>query len=203
MTKVNYDKIVPGLVEPKLAYHGFRYDQNESYAPQGHYCFTRTYWCTTQRVSICPVEYDSSDIEIVLGQTDDTPTEVPQPLLLIREPGFRMWLSNKYILGVLECEHKSVNLLPNEGISNASFDVKEIVKKLRTSPPPEAGQKLPTWWEFHGEDGLRRVLDEMVQIVVLNGLDWFEAQISDVRRHHEKLDRRRLAVKNPKSANNI
>ena len=193
MKTIDYTSIIPNSVGPRLAYHGFKYDEAQSYPPQYQYSFSRTYWCKRQSVSIAPVEYDVEDIAAVKSQNHDFPTEVPRELLRIQEPEFRLWLSNKYILGVLESEPRCVNLLPGQGIDTEPFDAEEIMNSVKTNPSLQPGQRLPMWWEFHSEDDLRRVLDEMVQIILTDGLDWFEQQIADVRRYHEKLDRRRLA----------
>src|SRR5207237_4212896 len=99
------------------------------------------------------------------------------------------------ITAVLESEHRSVDLVPQQGIAfdpEPPADAAEFRMKLTTGPSFRPGQVLPTWWEFEGEDELRRVLDEIVQLIVADGLRWFENQVADVRRYHEKLDRRRL-----------
>jgi len=198
MKKINYEGIIPPFIGPKLAYHGFEYDQNRSYPPQGHYSFTRNYWCTSQCVALGPIEYDAETVEVGIAQNADFPTEVPQSLLLNQETGFRLWLSNKYILASLQSEHRGVDLGPNQGIiwkTEAPANNEEFVSRLKAGPAFQPGRVLPTWWEFNGEDGLRRVLSEIVQITVTDGLEWFDRQVRDVRRHHEKLDLRRQAVK--------
>ena len=198
MKKINYERIIPNFVGPKLAHHGFKYDDTQSYPPQGHYSFTRTYWCTSQGISIGPIEYDVETVEVGISQNNDSPTEVPRALLLIQEPGFRLWLSNKYVLATLQSDHRGVDLVPNQGI-DCDFELPsntdDFVKRLKTGPPFQPGRPLPTWWEFYGEDDLRRVLSEIVRITVTEGLDWFDHQVTDIRRYHEKLDRRRESVK--------
>ncbi len=195
MKRINYEKIIPDSVGPKLAHHGFKYDKTQSYPPQGQYSFIRNYWCTSQRVGIGPIEYDLETVETGISENNDSPTEVPQDLLLIQEPGFRLWLSNRYLLAVLQSEHRGVELYPNRGIL---FDTEppstgeDFIKKLKAGPPFRPGKALPNWWEFHGEDDLRRVLEQMVEMIVTDGLDWFEEQVADVRRYHGKLDKRRL-----------
>ena len=196
MKPINYEKIIPNHVGPKLAFYGFKYDEDQSYPPQGHYSFTRNYWGTSQRVSICPVEYDFETVGIGRTRNNDSPSEVPRSLLLIQEPGFRLWLSNRFVTAVLESEHRSVDLVPHQGIAfntETPADTDEFKTKLTTGPSFQAGEVLPTWWEFAGEDELRQVLDQIVQMIVTDGLRWFEERVADVRRYHEKLDRRRLA----------
>lgn len=73
---INYERIIPAVVGPKLAYHGFRYDATSSYPPQGDYTFSRSYWCSTQRVSIGPLEYDFEEAKAVISREEDFPTEV-------------------------------------------------------------------------------------------------------------------------------
>ena len=196
MGRIDYERIIPNLLGPRLAYHGFKYDESESYPPQGDYCFTRSYWCTPQRVSIGPIEYDKEDIEAVLARGNDLPTEVDPSLLRIREPGFRLWLSNIYLNVVVENEYLGHVIVPKGYVwPNANLDAEELIKKLREGTPPKAGEKIPTWWEFHGEDDLRRVLSEIADVVVTDGLEWLDAQVMEIRRHHEKLDKRRQSEK--------
>ena len=86
--------------------------------------------------------------------------------------------------------------MPHQGIAfntETPADTDEFKTKLTTGPSFQAGEVLPTWWEFAGEDELRQVLDQIVQMIVTDGLRWFEERVADVRRYHEKLDRRRLA----------
>lgn len=198
MKKINYESIIPNSVGPKLAHHGFKYDETQSHPPQGHYSFTRDYWCTSQCVSIGPIEYDLETVEVGIAKNNDFPTEIPQSLLLNQEVGFRLWLSNKYIKAVLRSEHRGVDLVPNQGIvwdTEPPSNDEDFIKRLTAGPPFQAGKALPTWWEFHGEDDLRRVLSEIVKTIVTDGLEWFDRQVIDIRRYHEKLDRRRKAVK--------
>src|ERR1700742_3915498 len=102
---IDYEHIVPAFVGPKLFFHGFKYDEGNSYPPQGDFRFTRNYWGTTQKILICPREYTLQDAQAVISRKEDFPTEVPRDLLLIREPGFRMWLSNKYLGATLYSQH--------------------------------------------------------------------------------------------------
>ena len=206
MKEINYERIIPNHVGPKLAHHGFKYDETQSYPPQGQYSFIRNYWCASQRVGIGPIEYDVETVETGISENNDSPTEVPQALLLNKEPGFRLWLSNRYLLAVLQSEHRSVDLFPKQGIlfdTEPPSNTEDFIKKLKAGPPLQPGKALPNWWEFHGEDDLLRVLDHIVQIIVTDGLKWFEEQIADVRRHHEKLDKRRLAGRKVKESGSM
>lgn len=191
--RIRYEQIIPNVVGPKLAYHGFKYDETHSYPPQGHFFFSRHYWCKTQMISICPVEYDLEEAKAVISRKEEFPTEIPADLLLIKEPGFRMWLSNKYLTVILHNEHTGLSLVQHQGIiknARSSIDSEPLVREADL----ERGRRL-TWWEFQGEHELRRMLDAIVSIVVTQGLDWFEEQVKDIKRYHEKLDRRRQAAK--------
>lgn len=103
-----------------MSYHGFKYDEDHSYAPEGDFVFSRSYWCTTQSVTIGPIEYDLEEAKAVIVRREEFPIEVPRDLLKIREPGFRLWLSNRYLIAVLQSEHRSVTLVPDLGIITAS-----------------------------------------------------------------------------------
>jgi hypothetical protein len=196
MKRIDYDRIIPNSLGPRLAYHGFKYDETESYPPQGNYCFTRNYWCTPQRVSLGPIEYDQKDIEAVLSRGKDRPTEVDPTLLLIKEPGFRLWLSNIYLNAVVESEYRGMVIVPKGFVwPNANLNAEEFIKKLNEGSPPNPGEKIPSWWEFHGEDDLRRVLSEIADVVVTDGLEWLDAQVSEIRHRHELLDARRRSIK--------
>lgn len=183
---IDYEHIVPAFVGPKLSYHGFNYDEENSYPPQGDFRFTRNYWGTTQKILICPRDYTFQDVKAVISRREDFPTEVPRDRLLIREPGFRMWLSNRYIGATLYSQHRTVTLVPDYGIVSPD-----------NRPPPE--ETLNFWWEFHGEHELRKTLNSIVSIIVSQGLDWFEGEVVDVKRHHQKLELRRLKGKPPET----
>jgi hypothetical protein len=182
---INYKHIIPQFVGPKLAYHGFKCDEEHWYPPHGHFFFRRNYWCSTQRISICPLEYDTEEAKAVISRSEDFPTEVPTDLLLNRDPGTRLWLSNKYLTAVLQSESRVKYLTPDSNIAG-------------NEPTPSTPQRDPVpnlWWQFHGEHGLQRTLSAIVLLIECEGLDWFEEQVVDIRRHHEKLERRRLKAK--------
>jgi hypothetical protein len=194
MKRIKYDTLIPNCVGPRLAYHGFRYDEIQSYPPQGFCSFIRSYWCTSQRVSIGPIEYDVETVEVGIAQNNDSTTEVPPALLRIQEPGLRMWLSNKYITAVLESGNRIFDVLPNQPyLPETAFPPYKENGGV-AFPELTHGEKLPLWWEFHGEGELRIVLNTIVKAILTDGLDWFDQQIIDVRRYHEKLDNRRRTV---------
>lgn len=201
MKAINHEEIIPNHLGPKLAYHGFKYDEARSYPPQGQYSFTRTYWGVSQGLSISLIEYDVETVDIGRSKNNDSPTEVPQSLLRIQEPGFRLWLSNKFLTAVLHSASRGVDIVQHRGVASSfapPANAKDPYKKLEAGHSFQLGQPLSTWWEFNGENELRRTLDEIVQIVLSQGLDWFEIQIADSRRRHQKLDQRRLASKGSK-----
>lgn len=194
---IDYERIVSALVGPKFAYHGFKYDEANSYPPQGDYDFSRSYWCATQRISICLVEYDREEAKAVISSGEDFPTEVPAPLLRIREPGFRLWLSNRYLTVLLQSDNRTINLVPHHGIIR---DISESIAKERrgrvlSKDTFPRSYDIVTWWEFQGEADLRRTLNSIVTAILDHGLDWFEEQIADVKRYHQKLERRRQSAK--------
>jgi hypothetical protein len=63
-----------------------------------------------------------------LERFEDIPTEVPSELMLIKEPGYRLWLSNKYITAVLGHEYGGIEVTPTGLANYAPF------KQLAGSP---------------------------------------------------------------------
>jgi len=183
MGRINYERIIPNSLGPRLAYHGFRYDESESYPPQGEFSFTRTYRCVPQRVSLGPIQYDREELEAVLAKGKDEPTEVDPSLLRIRETGFRLWLSNIFLNAVVQSEYLAHLIVPKGFVwPNENLDAAEFIENLAQSSPPKAGEKIATWWEFHGEEDLRRVLSEIAEVVVTDGLEWLNAQVVEDQR---------------------
>jgi hypothetical protein len=194
---IDYERIVPAILSPKFAYHGFKYDEVNSYPPQGDYGFSRSYWCASQTISICLVEYDREEAKAVISSGEDSPSEVPPPLLRIREPGFRLWLSNRYLTVALQSDNRTINLVPHHGIIRDTSEsiINERLVRVESKDLFRRNYALVYWWEFQGEADLRRTLNSIVTAILDHGLDWFEEQIADVKRYHQKLERRRQTAK--------
>lgn len=192
---IDYTKVIRNSVEPKLAYHGFKYDEKHSYPPQGSYSFRRTYWGKSQYVNIGRAEYDAGELAGLLAEGEDIPTEVPREQLLIKEPGHRLWLSNRFLTVVIGHEAGGIDLtrtgigipaVPELPTDLPFTEALPIIKKV---------YKEHVWWKFRNEAELREVLNDVVEIFLRDGLDWLERQVAEIRRYHEKLDARRLAEK--------
>jgi hypothetical protein len=97
---VDFQKIMRNSVESKLAYHGVKYDEQELDLILGEYTFRRTYWCKPQYICFGRVEYDVDHITKV-SDDEDSPDEVPAEVVLFQDPGYRMWLSTRYITAVI------------------------------------------------------------------------------------------------------
>lgn len=104
------------------------------------------------------MEYDVETVEVGRAQNDDFPPKCIDHSCLTKS-GFRLWLSNRYLTGVLRSGHRSVDLIPKKGIvwdPEPPADSEEFVSRLKAGSPFKP-QVLPNWWAFHGEDDLRRV----------------------------------------------
>ena len=184
---MDFTKIIRNAVEPRLAYHGFKFDEQELDLVLGNYTFRRTYWCQSQYICIGRVEYDAEHISKI-SDDEDSPVKVPEDVVLFEDPNYRLWLSTRYLTAVINnCQIvKGVSLCENNVDVN-SFSV---------GPRWFREQNLSwSWWEFRNEAELRKVLDEILIIVINEGLELLEQQVADVRRHHEKLDQRRITEK--------
>ena len=182
---MDFTKIIRNAVEPRLSYHGFKYDEQELDLLLGNYTFRRTYWCQSQYICIGRVEYDADHISNI-SDDEDSPIKIPEDVVLFEDPNYRLWLSTRYLTAVINnCQIvKGVSLFENN-IDVRSFSVgPKWFREQNLSWP---------WWEFRNEGELRKVLDEILEIVINEGLELLENQVSDVRRHHEKLDQRRMA----------
>ena len=184
---MDFTKIIRNALEPRLAYHGFKYDEQYLDLVLGNYTFRRTYWCQPQSVCIGRVEYDADDITKI-SEGEDSPIRVPEGVVLYEDPNYRLWLSTRYLSANINNRQivKGVSLFENN-VDVGSFGV---------GPKWFREQKLSwPWWEFRNEGELRKVLDEILEIVMTEGLEMLEREVADVRRHHEKLDQRRIAEK--------
>ena len=184
---MDFTKIIRNTVEPRLSYHGFKYDERELDLILGKYTFRRTYWCQPQHISIGRVEYDVDRIAKI-SLTEDSPIKVPEEVVLFEDPSYRLWLSTRYLTAVIS------NRQIVKGVS--LFEGKVDVRSFSVGPKWFREQNLSwMWWEFGNEAELRKVLDEILEIVVGEGLELLEREVADVRRHHERLDQRRIAEK--------
>ncbi len=169
---IDYTIVIRDSVEPKLAYHGFRYDEQQSEPPAGLFRFTRQFFGKLQYVEFLRHRYLQDELPDLLTKGGDIPTGIPGEVVQIDEPGYKLWLSNRYIL--VAVHHENVGHFICHG-------------------PLEADDAC--LWEYHTEAELRRALKDMVELVLTEGLEWFEEQLAEIRRHHEKLDARRVVEK--------
>ncbi len=186
---IDYTKLVRNVVEPRVAYHGFRYEAPTSAdAPDGCFFFVRDYWCKRQSISISRVEYREEDLAELVNKDADLPTEIP-PQLIGREPDDRLWLSNRY----LRAGVNGMSMIRGESLFGRTFDVGTVSQPV----DPETARKniRALWWEFRNEAELRQVLEEIVEDFLKEGLDYLEEEVANTRRFHEKLDARRIAEK--------
>lgn len=201
--EIDYTKVIRNCVGPKLAYHGFKYNEEKSHPPTGQYEFTRTYWGKLQHVSISRIQYNLEEERYLTGEGDDIPTEVPPKLMLIQEPDYRLWLSNRYISVLVGHEGGAIEVT-RRGIADYT-----IFKHLANMPDDEAKPALRElrrkhlWWEFRNEVGLRTVLRDILEMVLTEGLEWFEHQVAESRRYYEKLDARRKAEKEKRQSKKL
>lgn len=180
----DYTKIVRNIVEPRLAYHGFRYEPpTDSDIPESAFFFVRDYWCKRQYISIARVEYQDEDLASLV-EDSDLPTEVHHKTF------GTVWLSNKY----LEACVNGKLLIRDQQVFERVF-AEPTAEPY--DPKSEAVRKRlrAYWWEFSNETELRELLNQMVEKIMIEGLDHLEIEIADKRRFHEKLDARRVAEK--------
>jgi hypothetical protein len=189
---IDYTKVIRDSVEPKLAYHGFKYNEEKSHPPTGHYSFTRTYWGKSQAVYIGRVNYDLEALAN-LGEGDDSPEEVPAKSLLIREPGYRQWLSTRYVVATASHEGGSTYITPTEIGWPAAMKQVVGVPFEKAGPLLDSLYREHIYWKYRDEASLRRSLRGVVEFFLSAGLDWFDEQVAEIRRYHAKLDARRNA----------
>jgi hypothetical protein len=192
--EIDYTMVIRNCVEPKVAYHGFKYNEEKSHPQIGSYRFTRTYYGKSQYIAISRVQYYSEDLAELMAEGDDIPT-ASCTNSLSEESGERLWLSNKYIIALLGHEGGGIDVTRGgvgdlshfEQLAGLSFDeAKPMMREMK---------KKYLWWEFQGEAELRKVLQDILKVIINSGLDWFEDQVADIRRYHEKLDARRESDK--------
>jgi hypothetical protein len=189
---MDFTKIIKSIVEPRLAYFGFKYEASSQDLILGNYGFRRTYWCKDQYFCIGRVQYDEEQI-INLLDGEDAPVLVPIEHVLFEDPSYRMWLSTRYIEAVLNNHQiiKGRSLLDNtRKILPCSVGPRWFQEQNRSS----------SWWEFQSEQELREVVSEIVENVLSEGLELLEREVADIRRHHEKLDQRRIAERQKRSS---
>jgi hypothetical protein len=192
---IDFTQSIRKYVGPKLAFYGFKFDEGRSFPTTGKYEFTRNYWGKLQYVIISRVSYTVEDVESLSTADDDALMEVPREHLLEQEPNFRLWLSNKYLSVLVGQEYGGIEITRGglgdftslKQATNQDFD--KSIQGYREF------QKKHQWWEFHSESDLKAVLSRILEIITTEGLDWFEEQVADIRRYHEKLDARRIARK--------
>jgi len=162
---IDYTRIVRKIVEPRLAYHGFRYEAPTSAdPPDGCFFFVRDYWCKRQSVSIGRVEYREEDLAELVNEDADLPTEIP-PESIGRVPDDRLWLSNRYLRAGIN----GMSMIRGESLFARTFDVQTLFQPV----DPETARKnlRAFWWEFRNEVELRVVLHEIVEDFLKEGLE--------------------------------
>ena len=179
-----YTTIVRNIVEPRLAYHGFRYEPpTDSDIPESSFFFVRDYWCKRQYVSIARVEYQDEDLPSLV-EDSDLPTE-------FHHKSFgRLWLSNRY----LEVSVNGHSIIRDHRLYGRVFA--EPLEEPYDPQSKTVRDRLRVfWWEFSNETELRELLKQIVDKIISEGLDHLEKEVADTRRFHEKLDARRVAEK--------
>lgn len=179
--KIDYTGVITNFMGSKVGYFGFKYDEGKSDPATGSYEFTRHYWGALESVAISRVEYGEEDLEGAL-RDGDVPTEVPAESLPIKEPGYRLWLSQKYIRAGLRHD-RAYAPIPPAASGSATYD--------ETS---RLAWERPYWWEFSNTSTLKLRLNEIYERIVSDGLEWYERQVAEIRRYHDKLDLRRAAA---------
>jgi hypothetical protein len=190
---IDYTRVVRNLLGPKLSYFGFKFDVQKSHPPTGVYQFTRHYWGASQSVIIGRVKYTEEDLAAAV-EDGDTPAEVPPESLLIKEPGYRSWLSNKYIFAMVCHEGACMSIRPDGTGIGLSFVKAEAGGGGAQGTEEGKPWKSLEWWGFTNQATLTLQLKELHRRILDDGLDWFERQVADVRHYHEKLDTRRKAA---------
>src|SRR5262245_8359793 len=133
---VHFTKLVRSCIEPKLGYHGFKYSDEKSHPPTAHHEFTSMYFGRRQRGATSIVQYDLEDISRLIAESDEIPEEVPAESMLIQEPGYRLWLSTRYIVAVIGHEYSGLEVTRTGLADYAPF------AHLADLPADEGDQRL-------------------------------------------------------------
>lgn len=187
--QIDYDEVIKRCLGPKLAYHGFKCSAELSAPQVGRTAFSRNYWCKLQYIIIARVSY-TSEAEAFGPESDDLPSEIPARML-DDEPEPRAWLSNRYLSALIGQEYGGIDitrgglgdLKPFEVLAHPSNEQRVAIMK--------GLQRNHQWWRFENEADFRNVLQRILDIFITEGLTWFEEQVLDIRRYHQKLDNRR------------
>jgi hypothetical protein len=186
---IDFTKVIKRSVEPRLNYHGFKFNKEKSDTAAGQHEFSRTYWGKSQSVLFCRVLYDLSDIGELTSESDDIPTELGQDSGSITHSG--RWLSNRYITAAIVHECSAIEITPKGLADYAEFKHLKDVPFDQALPIIRQLRRDTIWWKVSSASTLRQSLKEMIRIILTQGLEWLDEQVAEVRRHHEKLDRRR------------
>ena len=192
--EVDYTTIIRHCVEPKAAYHGFKYNEEKSHPQMGLHIFTRTYYGKSQYIAISRVQYYSEDLAELMTEGDDIPTPA-NTNSLCKESRERVWLSNKYMNVVLGHEGGSIDVTPGGVGVLSHFTQLAGLTSDEAKPMMREMKKKYLWWEFQGEAELLEALQDILTVIIDSGLQWFEDHVADIRRYHEKLDARRKSDK--------
>lgn len=154
---IDHAKVIRNFVEPKVAYHGFKYDEEESNPLLGCCFFTRNYWCKKQFIAFSRVIFRPDDLADLVE--DDLLSEVPSAKV---KPESRelLWLSNRYI----EASINGMPIIRGQSLFGRTFN-----RQLLQQPvDPETRRKnwRRLWWEYRTEVELRQVLYEIVEEVL-------------------------------------
>ena len=189
--QIDYEAVIKKCLGPKLAYHGFKYKADMSSPQAGRITFARNYWCKLQYVIISRVRH-TSEGAVLESEHDDQLSEIHSEIV-DDDLGVRLWLSNRYISALVGQEYGGVDITrggigdfkPFEVLAHTPEELREVAMNEL--------QRNHQWWRFENEADLRNVLHNILQTIITEGLNWFEEQIVDIKRYHQKLDSRRLS----------
>jgi hypothetical protein len=140
------------------------------------------------------VEYSVEDLASLIGEDEDLPTEAVR--CFTGEPAVPVWLSNRYLAAVVG----STNLIRGRSLFEpTTIDPRRVLEPTDGEDKQRNLQGLRLEfprafrWEFRNQSELQQVLNEMVEQILTDGLEYFELEVAETRRFHEKLEVRRLA----------